>query len=264
MIKDPIQYNTKTVKMPSLQKFHANVARHVKLMNKNLCANLIRHDYIVTGRTKAKRAQAEIERFLGRALQENKKMADKDEAFKLENMKSLRYLQPPDKKEVGSKIFNELAERYSARSHGFTRIIKLEPRLGEDKAPMSVLELVDSNFEIKFWYTAKIVARLELQNLPLDELTQHNVKKLTQLRNDGEEKFREAVETAKVQFFEYDPESGEVLSSEMEENLSNMPPDLRFYGSKDSGLTASKKFKTVPRLNKNETIEIPKSPFLSS
>lgn len=250
--------------MPSLQKFHANVARHVKLMDKNLCANLIRHEYIVTGRTKAKRSQQKIERFLSRAIHEDKQMTGKDEEFKLKNNKAFSYLQPPDKREVGSKIINELVGRYPERTHGFTRIIKLEPRLGEDKAPMSVLELVDSEYEIKFWYTAKIVARLELQELQLDDLTNHMVHKLTKLRPDGPNKFREAVDTAKVEFFKYDVEAGEVKDEEMKKNLENLPKNLEYHGGSMSGkLLMSKKFKTVPRSEPKE-VELPKSPFLKS
>ncbi|ODV80246.1 ribosomal protein L17 [Suhomyces tanzawaensis NRRL Y-17324] len=248
--------------MPSLQKFHANVARHIKLMDKNLCANLIRHENIITTRAKAKRAQSKIEKFLADAIRNNKELADKDFEYRLENNDALNFLQPPDRKEVGSKIINELAQRYPGRSSGFTRIIKLEPRLGEDKAPMSVLELVDSDYEIKFWYTAKIVARLELQNIPVDDLTKHNVHKLTKLRNDGEESFRNAVETAKLEFFKFNPETGSFNDPEIEKNLQNKPNMAYHEGPLVGTLLKSKKFGTTPRPTR-ETVEIPKSPFLS-
>ena len=65
---------------------------------------------------------------------------------------------------------------------------------------MSVIELVDSNYEIKLWYTAKTVARLELQGIELDDITELNIKKLTQYRVNGEQVFREAVETCKKNF----------------------------------------------------------------
>lgn len=248
--------------MPSLQKHHVNVARHLKLMDKNICANVIRHEYVVTGRTKAKRAQAKLERLIGKALHQNK-LAEGSVSERVNTVAALRYLQPPDKVEIGSKVLTELANRYTTRQHGFTRIIKLEPRLGEDKAPMSVLELVDSEFEVKFWYTAKIVARLELQGLAVDDLTQINVNKLTQHRADGEAKFREAVETCKVRFFDYDPERGEVTSDAARQNLANLPRNLDLHGGKLSGtLVASKKFPTKPRPAAGDAVVLPPSPFL--
>lgn len=248
--------------MPSLQKFHANVARHVKLMNKNLCAELVRHDYIVTGRTKAKRAQPLVERFLANAFRQNRKMADAGLPERIERNQALNYLHTPHRSEIGTQVLDNLAKRYRNRSHGFTRIIKLEPRLGEDKAPMSVLELVDSDYQIKYWYNAKVVARLELQGLPVDDLTAHNVRKLTQYRENGEQEFRDAVETAKKQFFKVDDE-GNVVDEEIKRNLENLPTNLEYHGGSLSGkLTVSKKYNTVKRPAKDQA-QVPKSPFLT-
>jgi large subunit ribosomal protein L17 len=42
---------------------------------------------------------------------------------------------------VTEKVFSELGPRYKERPGGYTRITKLEPRLG-DNAPMVQLELV--------------------------------------------------------------------------------------------------------------------------
>ena len=44
-------------------------------------------------------------------------------------------------KDVAGKVFDELAERYAERPGGYTRIVKLGPRLG-DGAPVVLLELV--------------------------------------------------------------------------------------------------------------------------
>ncbi|KAK6203004.1 ribosomal protein L17 [Scheffersomyces amazonensis] len=252
--------------MPSLQKFHAQVARHNKSMMKNLCANLIRNEAIITTKSKAMKAQAKIEKFLHEALENERAFNAKEKPLDIKDRlainKAFRYLQPPDKEEVGSKIINELSKRYPNRKTGFTRIIKLERRLGDDKAPMALIELVDSPIEFKFWYQAKVVARLELQNLPLDDLTSHNVKKLTKERENGEEEFRNAVETCKREFFKYDTESKEFLDPEIEEQIKNIPTNLEYYGGDLVGkVLVSKKHPTKPRFKKE--IELPPSPFLA-
>ncbi len=45
-------------------------------------------------------------------------------------------------KEVTSKVFGELAERFRDRPGGYTRVLKLGQRAG-DAAPLSIVELVD-------------------------------------------------------------------------------------------------------------------------
>ena len=138
---------------------------------------MIRHEYIVTTSAKAKAAQPYIEKFLANTIKQNKNYeAVTNLEDKLKSIKALSYLQPPDRVECGLKMLDDIINRYPQRTHGFTRVIKLEPRLGDDKAPMSVIELVDSNYEIKLWYTAKTVARLELQGIELDDITELNIK----------------------------------------------------------------------------------------
>jgi large subunit ribosomal protein L17 len=44
-------------------------------------------------------------------------------------------------KDVAGKVFDELATRYQSRPGGYTRIVKLGPRLG-DGAPQVILELI--------------------------------------------------------------------------------------------------------------------------
>lgn len=247
--------------MPALKKFDANVASHVKLINKNLCADIVRHDYIVTGRTKAKRAQPVVERFLARALAANRSMGDVALDERIRQNAALNFLHPPHRTEIGARLLGPIADRYPVRTHGFTRIIRLEPRLGEDKAPMSVLELVDSEYQIKYWYHAKVVARLELQGLAVDDLTAHNVRKLTQYRENGESEFRAAVETAKKEFFKVN-EEGQVVDEAVKKNLENLPRDLEFHGGSMAGkVLGSKKYGTVPRA-KRDVASIPPSPFL--
>ncbi|CAH2353626.1 hypothetical protein CLIB1423_11S04038 [[Candida] railenensis] len=251
--------------MPPLNKFFNNVRGRKRGMDKNLTANLIRHEYIVTGDVKAKRAQSKIESFLAKTMniertKENEPLTAQTLSQRIKENSELEYLQAAERDEVASKLISNLAGSTLGykRTHGFTRILKLEPRLGEDKAPQSVLELVDSEYSIFFWYIAKTVARLELQGLPLDELTSHNVKKLVQFKEDGESRFKEAVEKSKAEFFSYNAETGEIENQEIKDQLlRNIPNPVKGEVS----LLGSKKYKIMERKAKPE-FELPKSPFL--
>lgn len=87
----------------------------------------------------------------------------------------------------------------------------MEPRLG-DNAPQSILELVDGKRDMKFSLTARVVARLEAQNLPLDPETKKEALKAYRFRPNGEEEFRKEVEFMKERFYS-NPES-----------IENLPP----------------------------------------
>ena len=101
---------------------------HRWAMYRNLVTDLLKHEKVTTTEAKAKEV---------RGLAEN--MITLGKAGDLHSKRqALTFIM--DKK-VNEKVFTELASRYAGRGGGYTRIIKLGPRLG-DGADMVQLELV--------------------------------------------------------------------------------------------------------------------------
>jgi large subunit ribosomal protein L17 len=57
------------------------------------------------------------------------------------NKKSVRIWQNEEKTKILKKLFDQLGERYKDRLGGYSRIVRLEPRLG-DNAPRVIFSLV--------------------------------------------------------------------------------------------------------------------------
>ena len=108
---------------------------HRKAMFMNMSNSLIKHEQITTTLTKAK----ELRRFVEKIVTLGKK------GDLLSRRKTVSILQ--DQK-MSKKIFDVLADRYKSRSGGYTRIIKLGNRFG-DNAPTAVIELVDRDENAK-------------------------------------------------------------------------------------------------------------------
>ncbi len=108
---------------------------HRKAMFMNLSNALIKHEQITTTLPKAK----ELKRFIEKIITLGKK------ADLLSLRKVISILQ--DKK-MANKVSGVLADRYKDRKGGYTRVIKLGNRFG-DNAPMSVIELVDRDEDAK-------------------------------------------------------------------------------------------------------------------
>ncbi len=102
---------------------------HRKAMFMNMSNALIKHEQISTTLPKAK----ELRRFVEKIITLGKK------GDLISRRKTISILQ--DQK-MSKKVFDVLAERYKTRSGGYTRIIKLGNRFG-DNAPIAVIELVD-------------------------------------------------------------------------------------------------------------------------
>tara|TARA_B100001057_G_scaffold186603_1_gene187385 strand:- start:350 stop:787 length:438 start_codon:yes stop_codon:yes gene_type:complete len=108
---------------------------HRKSMFMNMSNALIKHEQITTTLAKAK----ELRRFVEKIITLGKK------GDLLSKRRAISILQ--DKK-MSKKVFDILAERYSNRSGGYTRIIKLGNRFG-DNAPTAVIEFVDRDENAK-------------------------------------------------------------------------------------------------------------------
>lgn len=102
---------------------------HERLMLANLATSLFRHGKIKTTETKARRLRPYAERIVTFAKRG-------DLASRRRTMSLLR------DGEVVHNLFAEIAPRYATRPGGYTRIVKVGPRKG-DNAPMAVIELVE-------------------------------------------------------------------------------------------------------------------------
>ena len=113
---------------PRKSRRFGGTASHQRLMMANLVASLIAAEAIVTTEAKAKALRPVAE-----------KMITKAKKGGLHNPRQVvAYI---GDREMASKLFDEIGPRYADRPGGYTRILKLGPRHG-DNAPMARIELV--------------------------------------------------------------------------------------------------------------------------
>ncbi len=99
-------------------------------MLRNMAASLLRHETIQTTVPKAKELRRVVEPLITLAKVDSQ--AKRRLAFS-----RLRDLT------VVEKLFTELGPRFKARAGGYTRILKMEPRPG-DNADVALMQLVDA------------------------------------------------------------------------------------------------------------------------
>jgi large subunit ribosomal protein L17 len=104
---------------------------HRKAMLGNMASSLILHKRITTTLAKAKALRVYVEPLL------TKSKSDTTHSRRI----VFSYLQDKDAVTI---LFREIAEKIASRPGGYTRIIKMENRLG-DNAEMALIELVDYN-----------------------------------------------------------------------------------------------------------------------
>ena len=105
---------------------------HRKALLANLATALIQEERIKTTEAKAKELRPFVEKLITKAK-------PGDEASNVHRRRLVaRVIR--DKK-TAQKLFNEIGPRYAERPGGYTRVIKLGRRLG-DNAPTAMIELV--------------------------------------------------------------------------------------------------------------------------
>jgi large subunit ribosomal protein L17 len=108
---------------------------HRKALFRNLVGALIQRERISTTMAKAKELRGKVEKTI--TLGKKGTLHARRQAFKM-----------VPAKDAVQKVFGPLAERYATRPGGYTRIIRIGPRKG-DNAPMVFIELVDRDGEEK-------------------------------------------------------------------------------------------------------------------
>ena len=101
---------------------------HRMALYRNLVTDLLSYEKIITTEAKAKEVHSLAEKMITLGKKGGLHSRRRALSFIID-------------KKVAEKVFDELASRYAERSGGYTRIIKLGPRLG-DGAAMVQLELV--------------------------------------------------------------------------------------------------------------------------
>ena len=109
---------------------------HRKAMLKNMAAALIKHEQIKTTLPKAKELRGLVDALV--TLGKRGTLHARRQALAKLNNDTL----------LVSKLFEVLAERFSERPGGYTRVIKAGFRRG-DNSPMAYIELVDRDIDAK-------------------------------------------------------------------------------------------------------------------
>ena len=103
---------------------------HRKALMRNLATELFTHERIKTTTPKAKELRPVAERLI--TLGKRGDLHARRQALQMVKTKAAM-----------ANLFGPLAERYATRQGGYTRIVRVGPRRG-DNAEMAIIELVDS------------------------------------------------------------------------------------------------------------------------
>jgi large subunit ribosomal protein L17 len=127
---------------------------HRRALRRNLIADLFTHEQVLTTEAKARMLRPAAERVITVAKRGLSKGADDPAALlharRVASKRIARYHTFEDddgyrtEVDVLKKLFDELAPRYADRPGGYTRLVKIGKRPG-DNADMAVLMLIDES-----------------------------------------------------------------------------------------------------------------------
>ena len=125
-------------------------ASHRKAMYRNMATSLLEHGRIKTTEAKAKELRKVVERLITLSKRvtpaaiEGAKTPEEAARLKARRVHAVRQarLWVRDR-DVLQKLFSEYSERFEERPGGYTRILKIGRRAG-DNAPMTIIELVEA------------------------------------------------------------------------------------------------------------------------
>ena len=133
---------------------------HRRALIRNMVTSLLRHERIKTTRVRAKEVRRYAEKMITIAKKET--LASKRSV--------LGFVR---EREVVNKLFKTLIYRYAERKGGYTRDLKLGPRMG-DGAEMVFLELVDR--QVAETPTETKTGKKEKAETPTAEVETHKAK----------------------------------------------------------------------------------------
>ncbi|QEU58364.1 Mrpl8 [Kluyveromyces lactis] len=156
---------------------------HRDALIRNMATQLLQHGTISSTTPKLKETQRYVERIITIA---KNGIQSGNPSSSVPELQSRLYLSG-DNSKLLKKLFDEIAPRYTARNGGYTRVMKLEPRLG-DRAPQGILELVDAPVQnedgqllkgnLKLWLLTKTCMQQIEDAGQLAPKTVQNLKKM--------------------------------------------------------------------------------------
>lgn len=122
---------------------------HRKALRKNLISDLFAHGEIVTTEAKARMLRPAAERIItiakrGLAQNDNAVHARRLVTARIARWRTVEDEAVYEEIDVVKKLFDEIAPLYADRPGGYTRMIKLPRRLG-DNAKMALVQLVEGS-----------------------------------------------------------------------------------------------------------------------